>query len=190
MRASDHLEAARAHAEAAERSWPDQRAGADGSMASSPGVVGPPWYYYWEPGTDHQRLAAIHRSEAAQIEASYQAACGDAPLAEIAVSPLVHHAIGATEVANGSVVYLTPDAGTPEAVLGELRCHRAWMMLGRTAMDNCPLDLAGIEVVAHATEGAIEVMITTRDPSLVKELQRRIAVDVESAAAHGRTPPP
>ncbi|MCE9578069.1 MAG: hypothetical protein K8W52_33375 [Deltaproteobacteria bacterium] len=190
MRASDHLEAAREHTEAAQRSWPDQRAGADGSIGTSPGVAGPPWYYYWDPATDHERLAEIHRSQAAQIEADYQRACGDAPLAEISVSPLVHHAIGASEIPTGMVVYLTPEAGTPEQLLAEMRCHRAWMMLGRTNMDSCPLDLAGIEVVAHRTEGAVEVMITTRDRGLVKELQRRVAMDVEAAAAHNRRPAP
>lgn len=191
MRASDHLEAAREHAEAAQRSgWPDHRAGADGSIASSPGVAGPPWFYYWDPASDHARLAEVHRSQAAQIEADYQAACGDRPIADISVSPLAHHALGATEIANGTVVFLSNDAGTPEQLMAEMRCHRAWMMLGRMNMDACPLDLDGIEVVAHNGDGAIEVMLTTTKPALVKELQRRVAIDVEAAAAHALRPTP
>jgi hypothetical protein len=79
-------------------------------------------------------------------------------------------------------VYLSNDAGTPEHVLEAMRCHRAWMMLGRTMMDDCPLDLDGIEVVAHAVPGAIEVLLTVKDPTRVHELQRRAAKDVEEAA--------
>ena len=95
---------------------------------------------------------------------------------------LIRYGLGGTHIADGAVVYLSADAGTPEAVMAAMRCHRAWMMLGRSAMDDCPLDLPGIEVVAHATAGAIEVEITTRDASQVGELQRRVAKDVEAGA--------
>jgi hypothetical protein len=100
------------------------------------------------------------------------------------VSPLVRFAIGGTQIPDGAIVYIATDAGTPEHLLAAMRCHRAWMMLGRTAMDDCPLDLAAIEIVAHGGPGAIEVSITTHDASLVPELQRRVAKDVEAAASH------
>jgi hypothetical protein len=182
MRASDHLEAAREHGEAAANRdrWPEMRPEANASGVRP--ASSPPWFYYWAAGED-ARLAEMHRSAAARIEAEYQDACGDAPAAAASMSPLVRYAIGGEKIADGAIVYLSTDAGTPDTVLAAMRCHRAWMMLGRSAMDDCPLDLPGIEVVAHAAEGAIEVTITTRDAAQVGELQRRIARDVEAAAS-------
>ena len=192
LRASDHLEAAREHTEAAEKArWPEQRPdpAVDGIGARG---AGPPWFYYWDTD-EHARLAAVHRSAAAALEADYEDACGPASNAEASVSPIERYAVGGAPADRGAVIYLDASAGPPERVLAAMRCHRAWMMLGRTKMDDCPLDLAGIEVVAHATGVTIEVLITTRDPSLVGELQRRAAKEVESAATHlratpGRTP--
>jgi hypothetical protein len=80
-------------------------------------------------------------------------------------------------------LFLEPGAGRPEALLRAIRCHRAWMMLGERGMEDCPLDLAGIQVVAHGDPGGISVEITVRDPRLVPELQRRAAKDLEAAAA-------
>jgi hypothetical protein len=177
LRASDHLEAAREHSEAAANRarWPEPGA--------QPGTPGPPWFYYWQAGGD-ERLAELHRSAAARLESEYQDACGQTPQAVASVSPLVRFAIGGSPIADGAVVYLSSDAGTPEQLLAAMRCHRAWMMLGRSAMDDCPLDLPGIEIVAHQGPGAIEVSITTRDAAQVPELQRRVAKDVEAAASH------
>jgi hypothetical protein len=182
LRASDHLAAAREHGEAAanRNRWPETRT--EAAPAGVRPAASPPWFYYWSANDDEQ-LAEMHRSAAAQIEAEYQAACGDAPLADVSVSPLVRYGLGGARIADGAVVYLATDAGTPEAVMAAMRCHRAWMMLGRSAMDDCPLDLPGIEIVAHATEGAIEVEITTRDATQVGELQRRVAKDVEAGAS-------
>ena len=172
MRAGDHLEAAREHsAAAANRArWPE------------PGSVGPGWFTYQRAGED-ERLAEMHRSEAARLEAEYQAACGDTPITIASVSPLMRYAIGGTPISDGALVFVSTDAGTPDQLLAAMRCHRAWMMLGRSAMDDCPLDLPDIELAAHAGPGAIEVSITTRDASKVSELQRRVAADVEAAAS-------
>lgn len=187
LRASDHLEAAREHTEAAEQArWPEQRPDTgDGIGARG---AGPPWFYYWD-ADEHARLAAVHRSAAAGLEADYEEACGASTDADVSVSPIERYAVGGSPVRHGAVVYLDASAGSPERVLAAMRCHRAWMMLGRTRMDDCPLDLAGIEVVAHATGVTIEVLITTRDPSLVEELQRRAAKQVEAAATHLRATP-
>ena len=184
LRASDHLEAARAHSEAAANraQWPEPTPVSNEAAIVARGAAGPPWFYYWQADAD-ERLAQEHRSAAASLQAEYEAACGDTPAAEVTVSPVVRYAIGGTTVADGAVVYLSTDAGTPEHVLAAIRCHRAWMMLGRTAMDDCPLDLPRIELVAHAQPGAIELSITTRDASQVPELQRRVAHDVEAGAS-------
>ncbi len=180
LRASDHLEAAREHsAAAANRArWPEP-----GSSQPTGTVQGPPWFYYWQ-ADDDERLAQMHRSAAAKIEAEYQDACGTTPLSIASVSPLVRFAIGGTPIADGALVYVSTDAGTPDQLLAAMRCHRAWMMLGRSAMDDCPLDLPSIEIVAHEGPGAIEVSITTTDAKQVVELQRRVAKDVEAAASH------
>ena len=81
---------------------------------------------------------------------------------------------------------LSPDAGSPDALLSAMRCHRAWMMLGRADMDDCPLDLPGLRVSAHGDAEGIELTMTIDDPALVPELRRRAAHDLE--AAHHHTP--
>jgi hypothetical protein len=181
MRASDHLEAAREHSDAAanRNRWPDTRPDATAAVARADE---PRWLTYWSSDED-ARLAEMHRSAAARIEEEYQTACGDAPAADVSVSPLVRYGLGGTRILDGAVVYLSKDAGTPDQVMAKMRCHRAWMMLGRSAMDDCPLDLPQIEMVAHETSGAIEVEITTRNTSQVEELQRRVAKDVEAGAS-------
>jgi hypothetical protein len=54
------------------------------------------------------------------------------------------------------------------------------MMLDRTDMGDCPLDLPGIRVPARSDANGIELTITIRDPSLVPELRRRAAHDLEA----------
>ena len=65
-----------------------------------------------------------------------------------------------------------------------MRCHRAWMMLGRTGMDACPLDLPGVEVDARGDANGIELTITESNPALVNELRRRAALDLEGGQHH------
>jgi hypothetical protein len=91
---------------------------------------------------------------------------------------------------DGVRVFLHPDAGQPEALLRALRCHRAWMMLGDRGMEDCPLDLAGIHVVAQGDPTGISVDITVHDPNLVPELQRRAAKDLEMAATRSQRAAP
>jgi hypothetical protein len=60
------------------------------------------------------------------------------------------------------------------------------MMLGRSDMDDCPLDLPGLRVSARGDANGIELTLTVDDPNLVPELRRRAARDLE-AGQHGRT---
>jgi hypothetical protein len=181
-RASEHLEQAREHAELAaqHRASPETRPGAPGTPELS---AGPPWYYYWSSAAEHDRLAQMHRTDAARIYAEYEAACGARPVEEVSVSPLQRWVTGGGEVPGGAYFVLDSAAGPPERLLGEMRCHRAWMMLGRSPMDDCPLDVAGVDVVAHEVDGVVEVLITTRDQAAVAELQRRAAHEIEGGAA-------
>jgi len=81
----------------------------------------------------------------------------------------------------GVIVYLAADAGPPERLLADLKCHRAWMMLQSAAgMDECPLDLPGLLLDARGDRENITLSIVVRDPALVDELHRRIARELEA----------
>jgi hypothetical protein len=179
MRASEHLEAARQQDELAQQAlaYPDVRAGA--RFGEPPFAT--PWTRTWDTRVDHERLAQIHRSTAAQLQAEYAEACAGRGAAETSTSPIARFAIGGTPTANGVTIYLSADAGEPEHLLADMRCHRAWMMLAPSGMDDCPLDLADIHVTARGTLEEIEVTITVSDPALVGELQRRTTRDLEHA---------
>jgi hypothetical protein len=186
LRADQHLSIASREAERAEdlTRWPDTRPGADGTNLDQNRAAGG-WFGTWDTATEHRRLAAVHRSDAAQLQAEYESACRDLPAEVVSVSPLQRYAIGGNPVPNGTLVLLSPDAGPPDGLLAMMRCHRAWMMLGRTDMDACPLDVPGLHVSARGDASGIELTITVDDPSLVDELRRRAAHDLE-AALHRR----
>lgn len=160
--------------------WPDVQADATGRYQ-----LGQPWLGTWDTTAEHRRNAAVHRSAAAQIEAEYQNACGDAPVETVSMSPLRRYGVGGSSVPGGTVVILRPEAGPPDRLLAAMRCHRAWMMLQRTDMPDCPLDLPGIQVSAHGDANAIDVTITVADPALVPELRRRAAHDLEHTSKPG-----
>ncbi len=180
LHADEHLDAARAQAEVGRRenSWPDVHgAGVPGSLDY--GTAGVPWVRAWDTSADHERLAAIHRSEAMAIEAEYQDACGSRPFAEVSVSPLQRYGYAGWNTSSGVVVYLTSEAGPPARLLADLRCHRAWMMLKADAnMETCPLDLPGLKVDARGDATGITLSLAVK-PELIEELQRRAAHDLE-----------
>lgn len=179
LHASEHRDLARAHDDAAreQASWP-QPTGMTPGDPTTPQIY--PWYRTWNTTAEHERLARIHRSEAAALEAAFAEACGTRDLKKLVGSPLTRHRIGGWNTSNGVVVYLSPLAGTPETLLADLRCHRAWMMLAPVgSMDDCPLDLPGLHVDARGDETVITLVITAPDQKLVFELQRRMAKQVE-----------
>jgi hypothetical protein len=179
LRADEHLAAAREHDEIAARAtrWPDTR-------SAGPGAIYVPWTQSWNTSGEHARLAAVHRSEAAALEAEYAGACGDRSFAEITVSPLMRYGLGGWNTSTGVILYLSADAGPAPRLLADLRCHRAWMMLAESGMDDCPLDLPGLVLDAHGEgeDATITVAITVDDPTLVPELQRRAAHELEAGA--------
>src|SRR5688572_5997824 len=176
LRASEHLDAADRESELARQrlAYPVMR----GDLTGSAPLV--PWTRSWDSNEDHDRLARLHRSAAARLQAEYDEACNSVPADRIAISPLHEHAIGGTTTKDGAVIYLAADVMQPSELLRDMRCHRAWMMLGPTDMSTCPLDLAGIQVTATGDADGIAVTITVRDHRLVGELQRRAAVEVET----------
>lgn len=175
LRASEHLDVARDYEERArERAHaPEEQAGPNG--------VGSPWMRRWDTSNDDEQIAAIHRSKAAELQASFEEACGSRPLADITISPLQRYSIGVTNTANGASFLLAPSAGPPDRLMADIRCHRAWMMLSPSNMEDCPLDLPGLEITAQGEADSITVSIVVRDPRYVEELHRRAAHDVEAS---------
>lgn len=177
-RASDHM--AMAHRETKRSDelarWPETRTAAE----AGPQFSVARWSGRWDTEEDHRRMAQVHRGEAAQLEVAYQDACGTASANEVMVSPLRRYGVWTGSSEGGSIAVLGPDAGPPEKLLAALRCHRAWMMLGRSAMDDCPLDLPGLHVAARGDAAGTELTFTIDDATLVPELRRRVARDVEA----------
>ena len=177
-RASDHLSAADEHARHAERltRWPDRLATSSGSVDTAS------WYRAWDTVSTELRLARQHRTAAAQLVAAYDEACDDRPAAEVSISPLERYAVGGAPTEEGALLFLVVEAGSPDELMAAMRCHRAWMMLGRSDMASCPLDLAGLRVSAWGDASGITVEMRVADKQLVPELQRRAAHDLEAAA--------
>ena len=186
-RAADHVAAASREDDRASEltRWPETRLSeANGSTVSLSPLA---WSGSWDTTAEHRRRAEYHRTAAARIEAEYEQACGDTPAAIASESPLERYGIGGSATSEGALVILSSNAGPPERLLAEMRCHRAWMMLGRSNMDDCPLDLPGLHVDAHGDATQIELTFTVERASLIPELQRRAAHDLEAAgrrAAH------
>ncbi|MEJ7601811.1 MAG: hypothetical protein WKG01_28190 [Kofleriaceae bacterium] len=176
LRATEHLDAARQHDQLSTRSWtwPD-------AMTPGPDRSGVSWVRTWDTAEEHEQLTVAHRSKAAELQTAYEQACGTRPLAEVSVSPLLRFANGGWNTAHGVILYLAPEAGPADRFLQGLECHRAWMMLAPAAMDDCLLDLPGLQVDARADDSGITVSISVRDPKLVSELHRRAAHDLESS---------
>jgi len=178
MTASEHLAQARAHSEAAGNS-PHEYPAAYGSSSY-------PWYYYWDPTTEHRAIAEAHRDAADQLRLSYEAACSAVPRDTAWMSPLDRYARAMNPLPRGVVIHLSTEAGTPESVLAEIRCHRAWLMLETRASNaDSPLLVEGVVFVVHAGGAGIEVMIGLDDVAKLPELVRRARLTVERAVARG-----
>lgn len=183
--ASEHLQAAAEHDEAARHQamYPDTRS-TDATGRTDQLLIGTTWHRNWDTAADQERAAAVHRSEAQAIYAAYEEACGTRDTADVSVSPIVRHGVGGTPTPDGAVVYLSAEAGAAEELMADLRCHRAWMRLAPANMDTCPLDLAGLLVDANGTPDGITLTLTVRDRTLIPELQRRVAHDLELGGSH------
>jgi hypothetical protein len=179
MRASDHLVAAREHDRLAQEraSWPDSWPDATGRVDRPP--IAMPWRGQWDSPEEHEHIAAAHRAAAAELQADYERACGERTADEVSRSPIALYGIGGVSTASGVVVFLAPAAGPANHLLADISCHRAWMMLAPAAMDDCPLDLPGIHVDAMGDDAGVTLTITAQDQTLVPEVQRRLAHDLE-----------
>lgn len=179
MRSTDHLDAAREHDQMAKERdrWPVTTAVGPGSTEVTPPIT---WHRTWDTSGEHERLARAHRSQADALQAEYEQACGTRPADRVTVSPLVRYHATGSKTEKGVVVYLGPEAGGPDALLAELHCHRAWMMLAPAGMDNCPLDVPGLLVDAHGDKNGVTLYMSVKDPKWLPELQRRVQVEAEA----------
>ncbi len=179
MRATDHLDAARQNEQRAkdDARWPDTFAA---GTASGHNIA---WFRSWDSAAEQERMAEIHRTKAAQLQAAFDEACGPRSASDVSVSPLQRYGLGGWNTTTGVIVYMSPTT-KPDALLAELRCHRAWMMLAPAGMDDCPLDLPGLAFDARGDAEGVTLSIIVRDAALVGELHRRTAHDLEAAATH------
>ncbi|MBV8759209.1 MAG: hypothetical protein JO257_18115 [Deltaproteobacteria bacterium] len=188
LRASEHIESARDHEEQARQnaSYPDTRSD-DGTGRADQLLLATPWTRRWDSTEDHLRMAQVHRSAAAQIDEEFEQACDGRAENEITMSPLVKYGFGGSPTEDGVVIYLRPEAGNPDKLMADMRCHRAWMMLQPIAtMDMCPLDLEGLSVEARGGKEGVTVTLHVKDRALVPELQKRAAHDLEQGAQLGK----
>lgn len=178
LRASEHRDLAHQHEALADQAshYPTPITIEAGVPSAALSVV---TYGSYDSMREHLGQASSHRAQAATLEAAYDEACRGVPDDQIRVSPLAHWGTSGWPTAMGFIVYLGHDAGTPAQLLAAMRCHRAWMMLAPTDMDACPLDLPGLAVDARADATGVTVSLAVRDPKLVSELQRRVALDLE-----------
>jgi hypothetical protein len=137
-----------------------------------------PYYYRWDSGASYHALQGEEHLDAArQLEDEYAQACELVPLGMESVPPFDGYVTGLDELDDGVVLHLAPEAGPPDLLMLQLRCHRAWMwMEGGARMDDDPLAMEGIVVTVHATENGVDVMLTTANADDRAELRRRAAV--------------
>jgi hypothetical protein len=185
LHADEHLEAARDHQRRADElaRYPEMRRNDIGRFDDPNSGL---WYRAFDQTSDHTRLAETHRSAAAQLEASFNEACENIPTDRVRVSPLQRYGLGGMQTSDGVVIFLPVEAGPPDQLLAELRCHRAWMMLSEAGMETCPLDLPGLRVEARGDKTGISVELRVDNPKLVPELQRRAAHELEVSQHEAR----
>lgn len=186
LRASDHLDVAAQQDEQAKQSSmsPETSMMTPGGYGMRDQPVAMPWYRSWDTAAEHERLASIHRGDAAALEAAYEEACGNRPFEEVSVSPLVRYGVSGWPTTDGVIVYLSANAGTPDELLAAMKCHRAFMMLGPSGMDDCALDLPGLELDARGDKDGVTVSMSVKDSTLIPELKRRAAHELEPRSAH------
>ena len=186
LHADEHRDAAREHERRAEEltRYPETRRNDVGRFDDPNSGL---WYRAWDQAEDHRHLASIHASEASRLHAEYDEACANIAPDRTRLSPIQRYGAGGMPTETGVVVFLTPEAGPPDRLLAELRCHRAWMMMSEGGMETCPLDLPGLSLKAHGDAEGISIEIQIKDRTLVPELQRRAARDLELATKQHAT---
>lgn len=176
MRANEHQDAARLHAARAA-----ELARVSDALREQPKKwKDDPKTGLWFRSLDEEQQADAHLEAAARLQADYQERCAGLSRDEITISPLQQFSTGGMAKPDGVIVFLAPAAGPADRLLRALRCHQAWMRLGEAQRDECPLELAGIDLVTYGDRTGISVEIAIQDPAQVGELQRRAQHVIET----------
>lgn len=142
-----------------------------------------PWSYSWNSGADHLEESDDHLAAAETLEKRYRDACALVSHDAESGSPLDRFAVAAEPLPSGVRVRATREAGPPDLMLAELRCHHAWLSIElRPGSENDVSSLAGVDYRVEAAQDEVIVTLTASDPATVAELQRRATLAVERAS--------
>lgn len=137
-----------------------------------------PWSYTWSPdwniGAAHTGEAEQHDVAADVLEKRYRDACSIVAADSAPQPPLDRYVRAVTPTEEGVVLRLSADAGPPDVLLAEIRCHIAWMQLASRPKTTRDLTgVAGVQYTARAEADSIVVTITANDANAIAELRRR-----------------
>lgn len=143
-----------------------------GTAAGSPY----PWYYFWDPASEHEQLARAHALAGTELELEVRTACAGVTDDEVRRSPLAD-AEGVQQIERWVVFHFRGDTPSPDRLLARLRCWRTSMMLVRrsTADATC---LDGVVWTAHAGAAGVDLMAMAPDRGGAAELVRRATQEV------------
>jgi hypothetical protein len=136
-----------------------------------------PWHRSWEADAERARLAKI--ADVRELEAEYVAACGRGVPYQVTGSPLLRHRMTSHETPDGVVIELSPNAGSAERLLDDLRCHLVGIVMAPFGVDDSPFDVPGLRIDARGDASGVTVAVTTNDRDQVAELQRRLREQVD-----------
>jgi hypothetical protein len=139
-----------------------------------------PWFRSWDGDAERARIGKF--ADVHELEAEYVDACGPGLPYRIAGSPLLRHRTTSWNTTTGVVIYLSPQAGSAERLVDDLRCHLVGMMMAPFGVDDCPFDLPGIHIDARGDATDITLLVTVKNPALIAELQNRLRAQIESSA--------
>lgn len=137
-----------------------------------------PWSYTWSSdwnaAASHATEAEEHEVAADVLEKRYRDACSLVAQDSAAQPPLDRYVRAVTPTEQGVVLRLSNDAGPPDVLLAEIRCHTAWLQLvQRPGATRDVTAVKGVEYSVRADADAISVTLTATDPTSIAELRRR-----------------
>ncbi len=135
------------------------------------------WHRSWEADAERVRLEKI--ADASALEAEHAEACGPVAPYRVTGSPLLRHRVTSWETPTGVVIQLSPQAGSPDLLFRDLRCHLVSIVMAPFGVDDSPFDVPGLRIDARGDASGITLVVTTDDRGRVAELQRRLRMQVD-----------
>lgn len=143
-----------------------------GTASGSPSY---PWYYFWDPQSEHVQLERAHARAGVELELEVREACAGIP--DTARRSPLADAASLEQNDRWVVFHFRSDTLAPDRLLAELRCWRTRMMLSRRSAADATC-LEDVVWTAHAGAGGVDLMATTSDRARAAELVRRAAEEV------------